>query len=637
MKRVIPFNDGWKFGFSGEEKTAVTLPHTWNGTDGQDGGNDYRRCAGEYAKTFQKPEISAGGRCVLFFEAVNSSCTVFLNGTEIRRHDGGYSAFEADLTDFLSENNELLVVADNTPNDRVYPQKADFTFYGGIYRDVYMEILPENCFVRGEWAEPALLVTPVVNGEDGILTAKVNVRGEGEVRIRILDAEGNVRAEGKPEEAIRVPAVRKWNGKKDPYLYTVRAELLQDGTLLDATECETGFREFHVDPAKGFFLNGESYPLRGVCRHQDRPGIGNAIGKKEHEEDIALVCEIGANTLRLAHYQQAAYFYALCDRKGIVVWAEIPYISKHMPNGHENTMTQMRELVLQNYNHPSICFWGLSNEITMSRCGKKDMLQNHRDLNDLCHALDRTRLTTLANFTIVGQGNKVAYISDVVSWNHYFGWYVPGKFFNKAFFSLMRRFHPKRCVGMSEYGAEAMPNLHSVKPRRGDNTEEYQTEYHAYMAKFISEREYLWATHVWNMFDFAADGRNQGGEPGRNHKGLVTFDRKIRKDAFYVYKAYWSEEPFVHICGKRFKNRTGKKLNLKICSNLPEISVYRNGKFVKTLAGEKVYDVILPMEENNRIEVKNGEFSDEAEFVHVRKEDESYKEKNIGNMASWQK
>jgi len=637
VRTVIPFNDDWTVEVPGSEPCKINLPHTWNGRDGQDGGNDYKRCKARYTKCFKKPEISEGGCCLLVFNGVNSEAEVILNGKKLCRHEGGYSRFCADITSSLKEANLLEVYVSNEKNPTVYPQRADFTFYGGIYRDVTLEIFSENSFMYGECCSPFLKITPEVCGSDGVLTVSATVRGKGEAYVSVLDADGRTVAEGKTDEIIAIKDVRLWNGTKDPYLYTVKAELYADGKKVDETQERTGFRAFSVDSENGFLLNGRAYPLRGVCRHQDRPEKGNAIGKAEHEEDMALIHEIGANTVRLAHYQQDDYVYSLCDKYGFVVWAEIPYISKHEPSGNANTKSQLRELILQNYNHPSICFWGLSNEITMMRTDKGDMVRNHEELNELCYKLDSSRLTTLACFAACGFGNKTAHITDVVSWNVYFGWYTPFKWLNKLWFGMFHKLYKNRCVGLSEYGAEAMPNLHSLRPRRGDNTEEYQTLYHEYMAKFISGRPYMWATHVWNMFDFAADGRNQGGEPGRNHKGLVTFDRKTKKDAFYLYKAYWSEEPFVHICGKRFVNRTGKRLKIKVYSNQRDISLYCNGKFVARKCGSKVFEFTLPMAERNEIEVRSEALSESAVFIKVKKKDPSYKEKNLGFSASWEK
>ncbi len=637
MKREILFNDNWVFEMPEQTPVTVTVPHTWNGLDGQDGGDDYKRLPCKYTKTFQKPEMKAGESCIIVFRGVNSETDVSLNGKRLCRHEGGYSTFIVDLTDDLQEKNVLEVVVDNTPNEKVYPQKADFTFYGGIYRDVTLEVLPKNHFAYGDYAAPALKITPTVNGEDGVLRVDANVKGEGEVKLYIHNADGELVASGALGEDLIVKGARLWHGVIDPYLYTVKAELIVKGEIADITECKIGFRTFKVDPDKGFILNGKEYPLRGVCRHQDRPVLGNAITKKEHDEDMELIREIGANTIRLAHYQHDQYFYDLCDKYGMVVWAEIPYISKHMPEANKNSAEQMKELIFQNYNHPSIVTWGISNEITMFNVHKKDMIENHKRLNDLCHELDPSRVTTLACFAMCGPNNKSAHITDIVSWNLYLGWYVPGLFLNDLWFGFFRFLHPKRCIGMSEYGAEAMTNLHSVKPKRFDNTEEYQAIYHEYMVKFFEKRPYIWASHVWNMFDFAADARNQGGEPGMNHKGLVTFDRKIKKDAFYLYKAYWSKDPFVHLCGRRFVNRTGKKLEVKVYSNQPEVSLYNNGQLIAVQKGNKVFKFKIPMQSKNELEVKSGELSDKITVVHVAKKDPAYIVPKGGNNMSWEK
>lgn len=638
MRKEILFNDGWVFEMPGEAPVPVTVPHTWNGTDGQDGGNDYKRLVCKYTKKFHRPAVAAGGVCQLVFKGVNNESVVTLNGNEVCRHAGGYSTFVADLTPYLQDENVLEVTADNTDNERVYPQKADFTFYGGIYRDVVMEILPKNHFTYGEYASPPLRVTAGVSGTDGTVMTDVTAAGEGTVWITVLDGAGMIVASGAAGEPLTVKDAHLWNGTLDPYLYTVRADLVVGEEVQDTVTCKTGFRSFSVDPDKGFILNGKEYPLRGVCRHQDRPGLGNAIGKAEHEEDIAIIREIGANTIRLAHYQHDQYFYDLCDRYGLVIWAEIPYISRHVASeeANANTESQLRELILQCSNHPCIVVWGISNEITMFKADKKDMVENHKRLNDLCHQLDPTRLTTLACYAMCMPWDKTAHITDIVSWNLYLGWYTPFFFLNKAWFALFRFLYPKRCIGMSEYGAEAMVNLHSVKPKRGDNTEEYQAKYHEYMAKFFAERPYFWATHIWNMFDFAADGRNQGGEPGRNHKGLVTFDRKTRKDSFYIYKAYWSDEPFVHVCGHRFVNRTGSTVEVRVYSNQKKIALYNNGKLVEEKEGDKVFVFRLPMQDRNEIKAVSGDLEDEILVCHVDKIDPAYTEENLGSSASWQ-
>ena len=443
-------------------------------------------------------------------------------------------------------------------------------------------------------------------------------------------------AEGKGTNVtLNVKNVHLWDGVADPYLYTVKAELTVDGKVTDAVSTTCGVRYFSFNPDKGFFLNGRPYNLHGVSRHQDFKGIGNAITKEHHDKDMELIREIGANTIRLAHYQHDQYFYDLCDKYGMVVWAEIPYISEHLANGNDNTISQMKELIIQNYNHPCIVTWGLSNEITISgRSKKKQMLENHRVLQKMVKEMDPTRVTTLACYAMCIHWNKVAHISDIVAWNLYLGWYVPGFFLNDWWIKLWRMLYPKRCLGFSEYGAEGMPNLHAAKPKRGDNTEEYQNKYHEFMLECFKRHPYMWGNYVWNMFDFAADARNQGGEPGMNHKGLVTFDRKLKKDCFYLYKAYWTEAPFVYLAGRRYEYRTEAVTDITVYSTCKEVSLYNNGKLVETKKGEHVFKFKLPMEATNNLEVKAGDCVDSAVIYKTDKPRPEYSAAKV-DSSNW--
>ena len=626
----------WEFTKPGFPSERVNLPHTWNAVDGQDGGNDYWRGMCKYETTFAKPEFNDDECVFIQFDGVNSSADVMLNGHEITHHDGGYSTFRADITDYLKDgDNKLIVNVDNGVNDRVYPQKADFTFYGGIYRDVALIVLNKNHFCMDYYGSIGLNVVPTIQNED-LSKCKIAVTsfttGKGIPVVKIYDMDGKevLHEQVGKNVVFDMDDPHLWNGIKDPYLYTAKAFLVDDesGEKYDEVEARFGIRTFKADAQHGFFLNGKPYPLYGVSRHQDRKGIGNALTKEMHEEDMALIKEMGCNSIRLAHYQHDQYFYDLCDKNGMIVWAEIPYISEHMENGRRNTISQMKELIIQNRNHASIICWGISNEITISTRNKKDMLDNHRMLNDLCHKMDPTRLTTLACYAMCGPFNKVAHITDLVSWNLYLGWYVPGLKLNDVWLDFFHKVFPNRMLGYSEYGAEGMPNLHSDKPRRGDHTEEYQAIYHEYMLECFKKRPWMWATHVWNMFDFAADARDQGGEPGMNHKGLVTFDRKVKKDSFYLYKAYWSEDSFVHICSKRFKDRVGDKIRVKVYSNLDSISLYVNGKKQETRTGGPVFVFEVPFIADVHIEVRssvNADIKDEADFVKVETPNPAYR------------
>lgn len=601
---------GWLFTSPDGNTKSVELPHTWNGKDGQDGGNDYMRNQCIYQKTFAKPGFEEQTECVyLEFAGVNASCKVCLNGKEITSHDGGYSTFRVEITEQLQEENELVLYVDNKVGDKVYPQRADFTFYGGIYRDVTILTVSRSHFDLDYFGGPGIQLTPKVEGPDGVLTAEAYVTGAFEsVCWNVLDHTGATVAcaEGTTCQ-IEIPKIHLWDGISDPYLYTVCAELICDGEVTDCVEQKIGFRSYRFDPEQGFFLNGRSYPLHGVSRHQDWKDLGNAITKEHHDKDMELIREVGANSIRLAHYQHDQYFYDLCDQYGMVVWAEIPYISEHLVNGRDNTVSQMKELIIQNYHHASIVTWGISNEITIKDKNRADMLDNHHMLNDLVHEMDPSRPTTLACYAMCMPTHKVVHITDLVGYNLYLGWYVPFPWLNDLFLKGFHKIWPKRPLCYSEYGAEGMSNLHSSRPKRGDHTEEYQAVYHEYMLECFKRHPFMWGTYVWNMFDFAADARDQGGEPGMNHKGLITFDRKIKKDSFYLYKAYWSEEAFVHICGRRYVDRTQKKSKIKVYSNCSSVALYQNGKLAEEKQGAHIFEFSVVLEKENTFEVRTKE------------------------------
>ena len=638
MRSTTKLMKNWQFTGPDGKTTAVDLPHTWNNIDGQDGGNDYWRGICIYKTRFAAPAFDKNTQQVwLQFEGVNASAKVTLNGVEVTRHDGGYSTFRADVTALLADSNELIVEADNSKNDRVYPQKADFTFYGGIYRDVSLLVVNRNHIALGYLGGPGVQITPTVNGANADIEVKTWMEGDGEVEFSIYDAAGAEVVTGKGlDTTVTLEHPHLWDGVRDPYLYTCAVRLVLNGEVQDEVRQRFGVRSFSVDPKRGFFLNGRPYPLHGVSRHQDRKGLGNAITREMHDEDMQLIKELGANTIRLAHYQHDQYFYDLCDEAGMVVWAEIPYISEHMPNGRENTISQMKELIVQNYNHACIVCWGVSNEITISTKDNRDMRDNHHVLNDLCHEMDKTRLTTLACYAMCGPFNPVAHITDLVSWNLYLGWYVPGLFLNDLWMDFFHLCYPNRAIGFSEYGAEGMPNLHSSHPRRGDHTEEYQAIYHEYMLRCFDRHKWLWATHVWNMYDFAADARDQGGEPGMNHKGLVTFDRKTKKDSFYIYKAWWSDEPFVHICSKRYADRTENEIEVKVYSNQKQVSLYVNGEKLGEQEGEHIFKFRVKLNGETKVQAVAGDSIDDAVFRKVDAPNSDYKlHKTKSKSANW--
>ena len=650
MREIINYNVKWAFTKNETEVPAtmpekwdwVTLPHSWNAIDGQDGGADYYRGTAYYAKELKKFDLPEADRYYMEFRGANSSADLYINGKKIASHDGGYSTWRADITDALEMDNLIVVAVDNAENDRVYPQMADFTFYGGLYRDVNIIAVNNSHFDLDYYGGPGLMVTPEVKGEDADVAVEVFLKNPAdgqELVYKIYDYEENVIAEVKQAVAdtkavITISKVHLWHGRKDPYLYRAEVALVKGDDVIDCVSAPFGCRTFKIDPENGFILNGEEYPLRGVSRHQDRWGLGNALLPEHHREDMEYIYEMGATTIRLAHYQHDQFFYDLCDEMGMVIWAEIPYISKHMPGGRENTISQMKELIVQNYNHPSIVVWGLSNEISMAG-SDADLLDNHNVLNDMVHKMDPTRLTTIACVSMCDIHDPYVQIPDVVSYNHYFGWYGGDTSMNGPWFDNFHKTFPNIPIGVSEYGCEAL-NWHTSKPTQGDYTEEYQAYYHEELIKQLFTRKYLWATHVWNMFDFGADARNEGGENGQNHKGLMTFDRKYKKDSFYAYKAWLSDDPFVHICGKRYVDRVEDVTKVTVYSNLPEVELFVNGKSLgKQASAEHFFYFDVPNEGVSELEAVAGDCTDYSTIRKVDTFNEAYKLKEKGAILNW--
>lgn len=633
MRNIVAFNDNWKFiknavdeveAAKGEGE-SIALPHTWNAVDGQDGGNDYHRGTCWYVKKFAKPEKNETDKVYLEFCGAAMTVEVYLNGEKISRHEGGYSTFRVEITEGLQEENTLVVSVDNSNNTTVYPQTADFTFYGGLYRDVNLIIVPETHFDLAYCGSQGIKVTPVVNLEEkkAVVTVEAWVCGDADlVTFEVNQEKINASVEdGHAQAEFVIENVHLWDGVDDPYLYTAKAFLENR----DSVTTRFGCREYHIDPQNGFFLNGHPYLLRGVSRHQDFKGVGNALTMEHHKQDMEIIKEIGATTLRLAHYQHAQEFYDLCDENGLIVWAEIPYITMHMKNGRANTLSQMEELVVQNYNHPSIICWGLSNEITAASVVDDDLLENHRLLNDLCHRLDGTRLTTMANVFMLETDSPILEIPDINSYNLYFGWYLGELEQNDEFFDEYHEKYPDRAIGFSEYGADANPQYQAAAPEKGDYTESYQAVYHEHILQMIEKRPWLWATHVWNLFDFAADGRDEGGKHGENQKGLVTIDRKTKKDAFYLYKAAWNKkEPFVHLCGKRYVDRTEDVTEVKVYSNQPKITLVVDGKEFETQTGKTIFKFNVPISGEHKITAIAESCTDSITVKKVEEENPDY-------------
>jgi len=566
----------------GEQFAPVTLPHTWNAQDGQDGGNDFWRGVGIYQ--IQLPAPTPGKRQYIELRGANHVATVWCNGRELGTHKGGFSTFRYELTDALKPENNTLQVAVTNAESNIYPQHADFTFFGGLYRDVYFVEVEDAHFDLMKHGSDAVFVSAYSGGTTRVDMFPVNADG-CKLRLELLDGENNTvfdtTVDAQPHTYINtvLEAPHLWHGVEDPYLYSARATLLKEDEAVDQICVTYGYRSYHIDAGSGFYLNGKSFPLHGVCRHQDRQDKGWAISREDHLEDATMIKELGANTIRLAHYQHDQYFYDLCDQMGFAVWAEIPYISHHLPGkeAYDVTISMMTELIAQCYNHPSIIVWGIANEITIYNICE-EQYRNLCDLNALVKRLDPSRPTTMAQLARLPITDQQIQITDIQSYNYYHGWYVGTMQDNGPVLDAFHAMHPDRALGVSEYGAENIMFWHSAQPFNHDYTEEYATIYHHEMLKVFETRPWLWATHMWNMFDFAADMRNEGGIKGRNNKGLVTMDRKVKKDAYYVYKAYWTKAPMVYITSRRFRDRAPGERDVRIYTNAEEVTLTLNGK-----------------------------------------------------------
>lgn len=677
MRKVININNGWKFikqdevkamdkAFNDEKWEGVNVPHTWNAIDGAN-GFDFYKGACWYRKEFVIDNLEQGNSVFIEFTGSNSITDVYVNGKHMGQHKGGYSTFRFDITDVveIGTKNTLAVKVDNTVVDDVYPQMADFTFYGGIYRDVNIVIANRVHFDLMDYGSQGIyVIQEEVSNEKAslIIKSKLVNDNEEDKKVRlwadIIDVEGNVVTYATSEvvlvkgqtATVKMPVIIEnpilWNGRKNAYMYQAKVSMTSFNDTVDELSIPFGVRYFKVDAEKGFFLNGEHLPLHGVSRHQDRKDMGWAITPKEHKEDIELIKEVGATSIRLAHYQHNQCFYDLCDSEGMVVWAEIPFISVMSKTELEgiNAKQQMVELIRQNYNHPSIMFWGIQNEIQIS--GERPELRKLvNELNELTKKEDPTRLTTMANVMFVEDDDPYNYVTDILGYNKYYGWYQ-GK--TEDFAGWLDKFHetnPNVKLGISEYGAEGILQYHNNNPKVKDYSEEYHALYHETVWKIFEARPYLWSTYVWNMFDFGANIRDEGGVKGRNNKGLITYDRKIKKDAFYMYKAHWSDEKFVHITSKRFVDRVDEKITVKVYSNCDKVTLYANGYEVDTKAGNSkifIFENVDLYDGLNEIKVVSNQngvlLEDAARFNKVSEANSSYvapEAETGGVVANW--
>ena len=585
MKKILSLNEGWIFCKQGVKET-VNLPHTWNGLDGQGAGDDgYFRGSCTYTRILPK----YNGKVYLEFLGANSLCTVKVNGRVAGKHEGGYSTFRVDITKLLSSpKNFLEVTVDNSESKTAYPGFADFTFYGGLYRGVNLIYdIPDTHFSLTDYGSKGVYITPKMNGDVYVKAVVTGYHTGVKVRYDVLDADGKIVATAGDKEKLHVDNPILWNGMENPYLYTLKASVLDNGAVMDEAKLRFGFRDIVFDSDKGCILNGKHIKLKGVSRHQDREEIGNALTIAEHTEDLELIKEMGANSIRLAHYQHSGDFYDLCDEMGFLVWAEVPVISRYNKKAQDNALQQLEELIKQNMHHASIFCWGVQNEITITS-ENETLIEGIRELNDYAKMLDPSRVTTQAQFTMCKPTSELNGITDILAYNHYFGWYMKTCDGLDEWLEKFRSGNPGLKMGISEYGAEGVLGYFSDDPVQGDYSEGYQAMYHEHYVKTINAHDWIWGSYVWNMFDFGSAIRNEGGVKGRNNKGLVTFDRKTKKDAFYLYKAFWSDDKFVHLMGERYPLRKIGMQKFTVYSNCDKVTL-KVGSKQKTVTAQGVF------------------------------------------------
>lgn len=616
--------DGWRFlradaagaespSFDDSAWAPASVPHTWNALDGQDGGGDYYRGVGWYRRSFGVDAALGERRVYVQFDAANAVADVYVNGVFIGAHRGGFSRFRFDVTAALSPGENLIAVkVDNSAVADVPPLQADFTFFGGLYRDVHLLVTdPVHIDVEDFGSSGVYLRANDVSSTAATLNARIRVKNSApqalpaDVALIVFDAGSSEVARFEASASIAagettelvlggvIQNPRLWDGVADPHLYTARVEVRREGLVVDGVTETFGVRSFSIDPIVGSMLNGRAVDVYGVNRHQDRIDRGWAVGRAEHDEDMAMIREIGATAVRLAHYQHDQYFYDLCDRAGLLVWAEIPLVDAidNSPAFTDNARQQLTELIRQSYNHPAIVLWGIGNEQRADDAPTNALLA---DLGALAAREDDSRLSTYAHCCGADTSALTTH-ADVVGYNYYFGWYMGSHEQVGAWADALHQAQPSLRFSLSEYGAGASIAQHQDPPVQPVTTapfhpEEYQTALHESTWQQLASRPYIWGKFIWNMFDFASDGRNEGDAAGRNDKGLVTFDRQVRKDAFFWYKANWSSEPLVYITSRRFNPRTTPTIDVKVYSNLQSVTLSVNGTAVSTQSsGNRIF------------------------------------------------
>lgn len=671
--RVLNLSDKWLFtkesnGFCIEKEIDkaenVTLPHCFNAIDGQNGDGMFKgECCYQRKLNISNEDINK----FIFLEigAASIICKVYVNGQLVGGSECGFSMFRVFLNPFLKAGENLIsIMVDNRSHDDIYPLMADFSFYGGLYREVKLIISEALHFDLMDNGKNGVYLTQK-NIDEDIFELKINGKivnelsepKEGKIQFKLIDKEEKIAfskildikvlKETKFDLVEEIVKPNLWEGVENPYLYKLEVELYCENKIYDKKSIEVGFRTVEITPDKGVFLNGKAIKLKGVSRHQDFAGVGNALTKKHMDLDMSIIKEIGANSIRLSHYQHNDYFYTLCDREGILVWAEIPFISVPTTSDKENknAKDQLERLIKQAYNHSSIYCWGVQNEITIA-IENETIYEMVKELSYMARKLDSSRFIAQANIHSVANESSLNELTDFVGYNLYYGWYY------KEMQDLEKRldeFHKTRSdipVMVTEYGVDTNPKLHSYNPVVKDYTEEYQLLFHDNALKTFNERSFVLGGYVWAMFDFGSEIRNEGGEKGKNQKGLVTIDRKIKKDAFYLYKAYWSKNLFVKLAGSRFINRHKELNDIVVLSNLENIKIYLNNQFISEINTDepmkKFNDVKLALRKNIiKVEAFDDDgniYRDEMILNRVKEIDKSYilpKHEDEKHVINW--
>ncbi|KRF04152.1 beta-galactosidase [Paenibacillus sp. Soil766] len=673
MYKSSQLNDCWMFtkendpAYASEklkEWQMVTLPHTWNDKDGQGGEEPYHRGACWYQRELEIDEAALGKRYYLEIGAAGNIGHVYINGQLAGESRCGYAMFRVSLNPYLKAGgNRISIQVDNSYDNEVYPLLADFTFFGGLYREVKLLVMDDIHFDVMDNGRDGVYLTQTSLGEErfqldvhGRIVNEFSRSVQASVEAELRDHLGNTvwqdnsilalmaNSEFAFKGEISSPVL--WNGIEQPYLYTAFISVKVQGQVIDSRQIEIGFRTVELSSERGVILNGKPIKINGVCRHQDFGGVGNAITKEHMDLDMDIIREVGVNSIRLAHYQHDDYFYSLCDRYGLLVWAEIPYISIPSTKDLEsrNAVEQLERLIKQAYNHSSIYCWGVQNEITIA-VETENTYRTIQKLVDMTRQLDRSRFVVQANINGVADDSIINSFTDLVGYNLYYGWYY-GEIDDLG--TRLDEFHrtsPNVPVLVSEYGVDTNPNYHSYKPKVQDYTEEYQLKFHHNALQTFQERPYVLGGYVWNMFDFGSANRNEGGEKGKNLKGLVTIDRTLKKDSFYLCKAYWSQDPFVYLAGRRFIHRHQERNDIKVLTNMNHIRVYHNDELLAEMRGsERVFEVkdVTLVQGENRIRVEGIQADvvhvDEMVLIPVMEANQSYihvKEEKTKHVVNW--